>query len=250
MCDICGATTSKYWSCRLGDQLGGWALGGTPLLGSVAEEFCFVCSNHYLWRCAWIVSTALLEMPCFFPVFPLKPRTARQDRVSRGYRVSESESFLRQTLSNPYLRVRAAQTPTTSVTTHRIFYCWRKNCNLGCLNLAAGEWLLLVLFILLIKVCMALIISQKCNGAWHQCKAPTYIQPLLLFYFITHRMQKNHLVDKVPIYLQIKWYLACSCIPACADIGFLDALGFVPDPRQIRSVLSAFKAFISFPRLK
>lgn len=50
-------------------------------------------------------------------------------------------------------------------------------------------------------------------------------------------MWKNHLVEKVSIYLQLKWCLAHGFILSCADTGFLDALGFVPEPRQIRSVL-------------
>lgn len=110
VCDVHGMVTGTALLSHPEAVL--WVLSSWVLSLQGCSPLRVGCGFFAPQRCASAVSTALLAAPCFFPMFPLEPRTARQDRVSRGYRVSESESFLRQTLSNPYLRVRAAQTPT------------------------------------------------------------------------------------------------------------------------------------------
>lgn len=124
-----------WWGFSSGaDALGGTALSRGWLLKSLGLLGQAVPPRVKMRRSP-ARSTVVL------PVFPLTPRTAPRGRVSPGDRISESESFLRQTLSNPYVRVRDTQAPATSVTTRDTpIASGRAVIQPGCTGLQVSDW--------------------------------------------------------------------------------------------------------------
>lgn len=111
-----------------GTQLGSWALGGaTPPSGWLLEgsgQFGAAVPPCVRLQHSPVGSTA------FLPVFPLNPRAARQGRVSLGCRISESESFLTQTLILTCVSETCRDPPCPEPPGSSS--CPRKGCDRGC----------------------------------------------------------------------------------------------------------------------
>lgn len=111
-----------------GTQLGSQALGG------VAPPSGWLLEGSGWFGAAVPPCVRLQQSPvgstAFLPVFPLNPRAARQGRVSLGCRISESESFLTQTLILTCVSETCRDPPCPEPPGSSS--CPRKGCDRGC----------------------------------------------------------------------------------------------------------------------